>query len=116
MPSPIRVILAPYDPEWPWVAALQADRLQALSSVLVALHHIGSTSVPGLAATPIIDLMPFVDDLTELDRLQGRVEALGYEWHGEEDGIALLMIQRESARFSFTSSRWARRTSSATWH
>jgi GrpB-like predicted nucleotidyltransferase (UPF0157 family) len=84
VPPPIPVILAAYDREWPRFAAAHSRRLQAaLGSALVVVHHIGSTSVPGLAAKPIIDLMPVVSDLSELDRLRGRVEALGYGWHGE---------------------------------
>jgi GrpB-like predicted nucleotidyltransferase (UPF0157 family) len=84
MPPPIPVILTPYDHEWPQMAAGHAGRLsQALGSVLVAVHHIGSTAIPGLAAKPIIDLMPLVDNLSNLDRERWRVEALGYDWHGE---------------------------------
>jgi GrpB-like predicted nucleotidyltransferase (UPF0157 family) len=83
MPPPIPVILAPYDPEWPQMAASHAERLRVLGPTLVIVHHIGSTSVPGLAAKPIIDLMPLVTHLTDLDRERGRIEALGYEWHGE---------------------------------
>jgi GrpB-like predicted nucleotidyltransferase (UPF0157 family) len=83
MPPPIPVVLTVYDPEWPKIAADHAERLRVLGSVLVVVHHIGSTSVPGLAAKPVIDLMPLVTDLAELDRLRWRVEALGYEWHGE---------------------------------
>jgi GrpB-like predicted nucleotidyltransferase (UPF0157 family) len=83
VPPPIPVILAAYDPEWPRLAADHSRRLQALGSAIVIVHHIGSTSVPGLAAKPIIDLMPIVSDLAELDRLRERVEALGYGWHGE---------------------------------
>src|SRR5580704_14763680 len=109
VPPPIPVILAAYDPEWPRLAASHSRRLQAaLGSALVIVHHIGSTSVPGLAAKPIIDLMPLVSDLAELDRLRGRVEALGYGWHGElgitGDDIARLTIQQECARCSFISS------------
>jgi GrpB-like predicted nucleotidyltransferase (UPF0157 family) len=83
MPPPIPVVLAPYNPDWPRLAAAYADRLNALGPVLVIVHHIGSTSVPGLAAKPIIDLMPLVSDLAELDRLRGCIELLGYSWHGE---------------------------------
>jgi GrpB-like predicted nucleotidyltransferase (UPF0157 family) len=83
MPPPIPVFLAAYDPEWPQVAAGHAERLQMLGSILVIVHHIGSTSVPGLAAKPIIDLMPLVTALTDLDRERRCVEALGYNWHGE---------------------------------
>lgn len=83
MPPPIPVALAPYDPAWPKMAENYAARLQTLGSVLVRVHHIGSTSVPWLAAKPIIDLMPLVTDLTKLDRERLRVAALGFEWHGE---------------------------------
>ena len=83
MPPPIPVFLAPYHPAWPKMAADHAARLQALGSTLVAVHHIGSTSVPGLAAKPIIDLMPLVTNLDDLDRKRSLVETLGYSWHGE---------------------------------
>jgi GrpB-like predicted nucleotidyltransferase (UPF0157 family) len=83
MPPPIQVILADYNPAWPQLAAAHADRLRALGPTLVTVHHIGSTAVPGLAAKPIIDLMPLVTDLANLDQQCARLEALGYEWHGE---------------------------------
>ena len=83
MPPPIPVILAAYNPDWPQLAASHAERLRVLGPVLVIVHHIGSTAVPGLAAKPIIDLMPLVTNLADLDRERGRVEALGYKWHGE---------------------------------
>jgi GrpB-like predicted nucleotidyltransferase (UPF0157 family) len=85
MPPPIPVILAPYNPKWPEMAASHAECLRVLGACLVTVHHIGSTSVPGLAAKPIIDLMPLVTDMADLDRDRGHVEALGYNWHGELD-------------------------------
>ena len=83
MPPPIPVLLMPYDPAWPETAAEYVAGLQVLGSTLVVVHHIGSTSVPGLAAKPIIDLMPVVNDLDELDRKRSLVESLGYSWYGE---------------------------------
>jgi GrpB-like predicted nucleotidyltransferase (UPF0157 family) len=83
MLKPISVILTAYNPEWPRMAASHAERLQVLGSTLAAFHHIGSTSVPGLVAKPIIDLMPLVTGLTGLDGQCQRIEALGYIWHGE---------------------------------
>ena len=83
MLEPIPVILAAYSPEWPRIAAVHAERLWALGSSLVAVHHIGSTSVPGLTAKPIIDLMPIVADLNSLDGQRRCIDALGYAWHGE---------------------------------
>lgn len=95
MLAPIPVILVPYCLEWPQMAVGHAERLQFLGWNLVAVHHIGSTSVPGLAAKPIIDLMPLVSDLVDLDRQRERVEALGYVWHGE-----LGMLGRRYCTFS----------------
>jgi GrpB-like predicted nucleotidyltransferase (UPF0157 family) len=83
LPPPIPVLLVPYDPEWPNLAKMHSAQLSVLGSVLVIVHHIGSTSVPGLAAKPIIDLMPLVSSLSDLDRERSRIETLGYGWHGE---------------------------------
>jgi GrpB-like predicted nucleotidyltransferase (UPF0157 family) len=83
MPPPISVVLSDYDPKWPELAARYTEGLRTLGPVLLTVHHIGSTSVPGLAAKPVIDLMPLVTSLTGLDRMQNLVEALGYVWHGE---------------------------------
>jgi GrpB-like predicted nucleotidyltransferase (UPF0157 family) len=87
MLQPFPVRLVDYDPDWPRQAAERIARLRVLEPVLVAVHHIGSTAIPGLIAKPIIDLMPLVTDLGALDQERGAVEALGYRWHGEY-GIA----------------------------
>jgi GrpB-like predicted nucleotidyltransferase (UPF0157 family) len=80
-PFPVRLVDS--DPDWPRQAQERIARLRVLEPVLVAVHHIGSTSVPGLIAKPIIDLMPLVTDVGALDLERGQVEALGYRWHGE---------------------------------
>ena len=48
-----------------------------------AIHHIGSTSVTGLAAKPIIDIMPVVRKLEAVDKSASAFEKLGYEYMGE---------------------------------
>jgi GrpB-like predicted nucleotidyltransferase (UPF0157 family) len=83
LPPPISVSLAAYNPQWPQMAAGYAEDLRVLGSILVQVHHIGSTSVPGLAAKPILDLMPQVTSLVDLDQNHWRVEKLGYNWYGE---------------------------------
>jgi GrpB-like predicted nucleotidyltransferase (UPF0157 family) len=82
VPGPIPVALAPYDPRWPEMARQRIAELKALGPLLIAVQHIGSTAIPGLAAKPIIDLMPVVSSLAALDTEQSKVEALGYDWHG----------------------------------
>lgn len=73
-----------YSPEWPAQAQTEADRWRALDLPgLVAIHHVGSTSVPGLPAKPIIDLLPVFETIAACDAVQQRIESLGYEWLGE---------------------------------
>lgn len=84
MPPPIPVELLPHDPAWSVDAAAVADRLAAaLGPVLLTVHHIGSTAIPGIHAKPILDLMPEVIDLAGLDARRAAVEALGYQWWGD---------------------------------
>jgi GrpB-like predicted nucleotidyltransferase (UPF0157 family)/dienelactone hydrolase len=51
------------------------------------IHHIGSTSVHGLSAKPIIDILPVVKDISQVDRYNANMTAIGYEAKGE-NGIA----------------------------
>jgi GrpB-like predicted nucleotidyltransferase (UPF0157 family)/predicted enzyme related to lactoylglutathione lyase len=83
------VVLAEADPSWPVVAAaLVADIRRILGPVAMLVEHAGSTSIPGLAAKPVIDLVLGVPDPADEDAYVGRLEGLGYtlrvrepEWH-----------------------------------
>jgi len=56
MPGPIRIV--DYDPCWPSLYEEEERRvLDAVGHKVIEIEHIGSTSVPGLGAKPIIDLM-----------------------------------------------------------
>ena len=60
------VLLVPYDPAWPNAYEDLVILIDgALGANVKALHHVGSTSVPGLAAKPIIDLVLEVADSTD---------------------------------------------------
>jgi len=81
---PSRYTFMPYSPEWPHEFEREAERLRALlGEEIVTIHHIGSTSVPGLDAKPIIDLMPLVHDITRIDSYTDRMTAAGYHAWGE---------------------------------
>ena len=73
------VTLAEYDPAWPAVFEREAARIRtALGEQLVRLEHTGSTSVPGLAAKPIIDMALTVADPADEAAYAPRLEAAGY--------------------------------------
>ena len=55
----------------------------ALGDVLVAIHHMGSTAIPGIHAKPIIDMLAVTEDVRLLDEHASRLEALAYEALGE---------------------------------
>jgi GrpB-like predicted nucleotidyltransferase (UPF0157 family) len=76
--------LVAHNPAWTQHAADERMRLvRALGDTIVAVHHIGSTSIPGILAKPIVDLLPVVSSLDLLDAQANAVRALGYEWRGE---------------------------------
>lgn len=78
------VIVVPYSPEWPALyEAARAELSAVLGEELTAIYHIGSTAVPGLAAKPVIDIMPVVRRIGAADEARAALEALGYEYMGE---------------------------------
>jgi GrpB-like predicted nucleotidyltransferase (UPF0157 family) len=64
------IVIVPYKPSWPSEYAAIAARIRAAAGDgIVAVHHIGSTGVPGLAAKDIIDVQIAVADIAAADRL-----------------------------------------------
>jgi GrpB-like predicted nucleotidyltransferase (UPF0157 family) len=77
---PLKVDLCPHDPRWTENAAHEGRALAAaIGPTLLTVHHVGSTSIPGIRAKPILDLMPVVSSLRELDGRTSNIRALGYE-------------------------------------
>jgi len=75
------VDLYEYDPSWPdRFEAARADLFKSCGALVVAIHHIGSTAVPGLIAKPTIDIALVVSSVDEFVANVGAVEQLGYEY------------------------------------
>lgn len=84
-----KVTLVEYDPNWPILFARENDRIwAALGWTVVRLEHTGSTSVPGLAAKPIVDMLLVVPESANEPTYVPALEAAGYrlvirepDWH-----------------------------------
>jgi GrpB-like predicted nucleotidyltransferase (UPF0157 family) len=73
------ILLAEYDPEWPRLYAREAERIRgALGERVRLLEHAGSTSVPGLAAKPRIDIVLAVPDSADEPAYLPALEAASY--------------------------------------
>jgi GrpB-like predicted nucleotidyltransferase (UPF0157 family) len=79
----IPVSLVDHDPNWARMANAHAETLAVLGDLVLKIYHIGSTSIPGLVAKPIIDLLPVVTSLAALDEQLWKLERLGYRLYGE---------------------------------
>ena len=84
-----QIALSEYDPSWPRLFAKERRRIRrALGSVALLIEHVGSTSVPGLAAKPIVDILLVVPESSEEPSYVPALESIGYvlrirdpNWH-----------------------------------
>jgi GrpB-like predicted nucleotidyltransferase (UPF0157 family) len=87
------IVVSEYDPAWPRAFARIRSRIApVLAGVAIAIEHVGSTSVPGLSAKPIVD----IDVIVRADGVAAAIErlaSLGYEHQGD-----LGVPQREAFR------------------
>jgi GrpB-like predicted nucleotidyltransferase (UPF0157 family) len=80
-PQPLNstIYLAPYDPAWPSLFTQLAQQIrEALGDAILLLEHVGSTSVPGLSAKPIIDMVLVVADSRDESSYVKPLEDKGY--------------------------------------
>lgn len=78
-PKTERVVIADYDERWPEWFAREAERIHAaLGPRALAVEHVGSTSVPGLPAKPIIDIDLTVADSADEEAYVPALENAGY--------------------------------------
>ena len=78
-PHDAQITLAAYDPDWPRLFDREADRLRStLGAVALRVEHVGSTSVPGLVAKPVVDALLVVPDSADEPRYAPQLAAAGY--------------------------------------
>ncbi|MGL5878509.1 MAG: GrpB family protein [Xenococcaceae cyanobacterium] len=79
-----KVEVLPHDPNWQHKFESESKLvIQALGENVVMVHHIGSTAIPKIYAKPIVDMLVEVNDITQVDKYNSAMEALGYEVMGE---------------------------------
>lgn len=71
--------VVPYNPSWPCLFEEESQRITKTLNC-IEIHHVGSTSIPGLKAKPVIDMIVVVKDLTQTIE---PLESLGYKYKGE---------------------------------
>jgi GrpB-like predicted nucleotidyltransferase (UPF0157 family) len=92
------VELVEHDPSWAELFEEERDRLAGVfDGQAVAIEHIGSTSVPGLCAKPIVDVLVGVRNLELSKKQVEAMEGLGYEFLGEY-GLAGRLFFRKHPR------------------
>ena len=75
------IVIVDYDPEWPALYQREKARiLDAIGDRTIAIEHIGSTAVPGLAAKPIIDILVAVPSMPDSLDCVAPIKRLGYEY------------------------------------
>jgi GrpB-like predicted nucleotidyltransferase (UPF0157 family)/GNAT superfamily N-acetyltransferase len=85
--EPRAIVIADHDPAWPRRFEAERERVaSALGGAARRIEHIGSTSVPGLAAKPIIDVLVTVDDADDEHAFRAALERAGYELRVREPG------------------------------
>src|SRR6266700_6071633 len=88
-PHDAPITLVEYDPTWPKIFVREATRIKAaLGERAITVEHVGSTSVPGLVAKPIIDTLLVVADSADEPSYVPALEGAGYrltirepDWH-----------------------------------
>lgn len=79
-----KIKVVEYDSGWKHAFEIEARNLREIfGEEIITIHHIGSTSVPGLMAKPIIDMLPVVRDIKALDAYDEIMAARGYIPRGE---------------------------------
>ncbi|WP_339252254.1 GrpB family protein [Sporosarcina sp. FSL W8-0480] len=90
-----KVEVMPFSESWSTDFEREAALLRKIiGREIIEIHHIGSTSVPGLSAKPIIDIMPVVKDISRIDQYNASMTVNGYEARGENGILGRCYFQK----------------------
>lgn len=79
-----KVIVVPYDKKWKHeFERIKVELLYVLGNYVIAIEHVGSTSVEGLAAKPIIDIDVVIKDYNSFEAVKKQLSGIGYIYEGD---------------------------------
>lgn len=84
-----------YSSEWPKKYELEAEKIRAiLGDDVKDIQHIGSTSIPGIIAKPLIDIGVLVDSIDNIDSFVKNLEPLGYSYKPEMSSVERIFLRK----------------------
>ncbi len=87
--------LEEYSSEWLKKYELEANKIQAsLGSAIKDIQHIGSTSIPGAIAKPLIDIGVLVDSIDDIDLFVNKLESLGYSYKPDMSSVERIFLRK----------------------
>jgi len=94
----MNINIVPYQSGWVALFEREAELIRsALGKNALGIAHIGSTSIPGMAAKPVIDIMVAFESLTQAAKFIPDLEALGYSYRTHDTVPERLFFGKESA-------------------
>lgn len=90
-----QIEIVDYDPKWPVRFEHEAARMRkVLGDHVICIEHVGSTSIPNLAAKPIVDICPVVSDVDEGEKCANLLNQAGYYLSDKDRGDEWIELGR----------------------
>ena len=79
-----KVLVVPYDEKWKMeYKKIEDELMKVLKEHIIAIEHVGSTSVEGLAAKPVIDIDIIIKDYNSYEAIKAKLAGIGYTHEGD---------------------------------
>ena len=93
------VVVANYSEDWAKEFEKSNRYLKKISADIIRIEHVGSTSVEGLCAKPIIDIDIVIEDYSKFEAVKSGLASLGYEYEGdlgitEREAFSMKLIKK----------------------